>query len=232
MSPKLSTVPKHVGFIMDGNRRWAKGKGLPNIEGHRHGYGNVKNVLRWCLARGIHVVTVFAFSAENWNRSKKEVSYLMHLMGWAVKDVLKELQEKKIQLRIIGKIEELPETLQSKLQRAAEVTKNNSKAILNIAVNYGGRAEILDGVRKLIRTGVKASQLTEQKFSDALYTQGLPDPDLIIRTSGEQRLSGFLLWEAAYAELYFTSKKWPEFNERELDRALVDYAQRKRNFGA
>lgn len=232
MSKPSTAVPAHVGFIMDGNRRWAKAKGLPSVEGHRRGYANVKQVLQWCLDRGIRFVTVFAFSTENWNRSKHEVSYLMRLMNFAIQEMLKDLQKKNIRLQVIGRMEELPKNLQERLRHAIDVTKKNTKAILNIAVNYGGRAEIVDGVKRLLREGVRDAQVTEERLAKAMYNDVVPDPDLIVRTSGEQRLSGFLLWEAAYAELYFTPKKWPEFSEKDLDNALADYAQRKRNFGS
>jgi len=232
MPPKAQALPKHIGFIMDGNRRWAREHGLSTLEGHRRGYLNMRRVLQLCLDRGVKVVTVFAFSAENWNRSKREIGYLMRLFAEAVKNQLAEFDEKNVRLNIIGRLEGLPASLQRQLKSAMEKTKANTRAVLNMAVNYGGRAEIVDGVKRLVSKGLKVAQLDEQALGRALYAGDMPDPDLIIRTSGEQRLSGFLLWEAAYAELYFTPKKWPEFSEIELDKALADYANRKRNFGA
>ncbi len=232
MSPKATAVPNHVGFIMDGNRRWARERGLPTLEGHRRGYANMKRVLQLCMDRGVKVVTVFAFSTENWNRSKREVSYLMNLFSQAVKSELADFQKKNVRLRILGRLQGLPKKLQDQLQHAMEVTKTNTGAVLNMALNYGGRAEIVDAAQRIVQSGVNPAKLTETTFARFLYAGDAPDPDLIVRTSGEQRTSGFLLWEAAYAELYFTPTKWPAFSEKDLDKALEDFAQRKRNFGA
>ena len=225
-------IPNHIGFIMDGNRRWAKEHGLSTFEGHQKGYKKVRTVLDWCINRGINVVTVFAFSTENWNRAKNEVSYLMELMYWAIKHELHELQKQKVKVNFLGRLEGLPSKLQNAMSELVDKTKNNSRAVLNIAINYGGRAEIIDAVKKIVADNPKPANIKESDFHKYLYADSVPDPDLIIRTSGEKRLSGFLLWEAAYAELFFTKKKWPEFSELDLDEAVNDFGQRKRNFGA
>ncbi|RJO59126.1 di-trans,poly-cis-decaprenylcistransferase [Candidatus Parcubacteria bacterium] len=232
LNTKQLAVPQHIGFIMDGNRRWAKERGLHTLEGHRRGYDNIKKVLQWCIDRGVKVVTVYAFSTENWNRPKNEVKYLMRLLAWAFKKELIDLQKKNVKVNFFGRLEGLPKNVQKELLVLLEKTKYNTKAVLNLAINYGGRAEILDAIKKLMKKSAEAFQLTELNFRNFLYNSSVPDPDLIIRTSGEQRLSGFLLWEAAYAELYFTKRKWPEFSEKDLDVAIEDFAQRKRNFGA
>lgn len=217
---------------MDGNRRWARERGLPTLEGHRRGYANMKRVLQMCMDRGVKVVTVFAFSTENWNRSKREVSYLMSLFSQAVKNELADFQKQNVRLRILGRLHGLPKKLQAQLQHAMEATKANTGAVLNMALNYGGRAEIVDAAKRILQSGVQPGKITEDSFARFLYAGDAPDPDLIVRTSGEQRTSGFLLWEAAYAELYFTPTKWPAFSEKDLIAAFADYAKRKRNFGA
>ncbi|MEK7569906.1 MAG: polyprenyl diphosphate synthase [Patescibacteria group bacterium] len=232
MSTKIPTVPKHVGFIMDGNRRWAKSQGLSSLRGHQQGRHTFKRVLEWCLRKGINVVTVFAFSNENWNRPKQEIGYLMRLCQRVIKDELGQLHAQNIKFNVLGRLEQLPIALQQQLREAMEVTKQNTKAVLNLALNYGGRAELVDAFKRMVAGGVDPAQITEATITQNLYDGSLPDPDLIIRTSGEQRTSGFLLWEAAYAELYFTNKRWPELSDQDLDKALADYAKRKRNFGA
>ncbi len=232
MLTDIPKIPNHVGFIMDGNRRWAKEHKLQTLEGHRRGYANMKRVLQWCIDRGIHMVTVYAFSTENWNRSKQEVSYLMRLFSLALKKELHEFHNNNVRLQVLGRIEGLPIFLQKEIHEAMEKTKSNTKAVLNMAINYGGRTEIVDAVKKLIIKKLRADQVTEETLKSFMYADGVADPDLIVRTSGVQRISNFLLWGAAYAELYFTPKKWPEFSEADLDIALEDYAQRKRNFGA
>ena len=192
----------------------------------------MKRILQWCMDRGIYVVTVFAFSTENWNRPRKEVNYLMRLFSHALKQELAEFHRKQVRIVHLGRLDLLPKYLQKQINNAMEVTKKNTKAVLNLALNYGGRAEIVDAVKRMMKKGLTAAQVNEATVAKYLYGIGVTDPDLIVRTSGEQRISGFLLWEAAYAELYFTPKKWPEFSEADLDKALADYARRKRNFGA
>lgn len=223
---------RHIGIIIDGNRRWAKQRGLPSLEGHRRGYNLVKKVAQWCVDRGIDVLTIYAFSTENWKRSKEEVDYLMKLTGLALSKDLDVLHRKNIKLAVIGRVKQLPENLQVHIQRAVEKTKHNTGGTLQLALNYGGRAEIVDAVRKVVRTARDASKIDEESISKALYTKNQPDPDLIIRTSGEQRLSGFLAWQGVYSELMFVNKNWPDFKERDLDAALEEYAKRQRRFGS
>jgi undecaprenyl diphosphate synthase len=222
---------KHLGIIMDGNRRWAKKRGLPALEGHRQGRVIAKKVGEWCIDRGIEVLTLFAFSTENWNRSKKEVQFLFRLLEIMLTKDLDELNRKNIRLTVIGRITGLPNRLQARIEHAVEVTKNNTRGTLQLAVNYGGRGEIVDAVKQLVKEARSASKITEASIGEKLYTSTQPDPDLIIRTSGEQRTSNFLLWQAAYSELYFTKKNWPEFTEKDLDLALQEYKRRERRFG-
>lgn len=219
----------HLGIIMDGNRRWARRRGLPTLYGHKKGYDKVLKVGDWCLEREIKVLTVWAFSTENWNRSKREVAYLMNLLKKALKTEVKILHKKNVKVQILGRLKQLPKGLQEACQEAMKLTKNNTRAILNIAINYGGQSEIIDAVNKMIKDKVK--KVTPQLIQNYLYDPKMPSPDLIIRTSGEQRISGFLLWEAPYSELYFCKKHWPAFTERDLDEALADYQMRHRRFG-
>jgi undecaprenyl diphosphate synthase len=223
---------KHLGIIMDGNRRWATRRGLPTLEGHRQGYEKFKQVGDWCLERGIEILTVYAFSTENWNRSKKEVDYLMRLLSLALGKEVNDLHRKNIRISVIGRVRELPKHLQKRIADAMELTKHNTRGTLQLAVNYGGRAEIVDAMKKVVKTALDVSKITEQSISEAMYTAHQPDPDMIIRTSGEQRLSGFLAWQGVYSELYFTLKLWPDFKESDLDAALTEYKRRQRRFGA
>ncbi|MCX6785481.1 MAG: polyprenyl diphosphate synthase [Candidatus Komeilibacteria bacterium] len=222
-------ILRHLGIIMDGNRRWAKKHGLSALFGHKKGYENILKLGDWCLERGIAVLTVFAFSTENWDRSKHEVSYLMNLLKIGLTKDIKLMHQKGIKVQIIGRLSQLPKNLQTACSAAMELTKKNTRAILNIALNYGGQAEIIDGINKIINQ--KVSKVTEESFQDYLYDPKMPPADLIIRTSGEQRISGFLLWHAAYSEFYFTETLWPDFSEKDLDKALADYAGRQRRFG-
>lgn len=216
---------------MDGNRRWARRHGLPSVEGHRRGYTTLKKAANWCIARGIEVLTVYAFSTENWNRSKKEVDYLMRLLEMGLSKDIDELHRKNIRVAVIGRVKDLPKRLQTRIAAAMAKTKNNTAGTLQLAINYGGRTEIVDAMRKIVRTARDASKITEHSISEAMYTAHQPDPDLIIRTSGEQRLSGFLAWQGVYSELYFTPKYWPEFKEKDLDAALNEFARRQRRYG-
>ena len=216
---------------MDGNRRWAEQHGLPQLEGHRRGYQVVKKLGNWCIDRGIEVLTVYAFSTENWNRSKTEVKYLMNLFELAMLREVDDLHRKNIRLAVIGRVKDLPKRLQNRIAAAAAKTKHNTRGTLQLAINYGGRAEIVDAMRKVVRSARDSSKITEKSISEAMYTAHQPDPDMIIRTSGEQRLSGFLAWQGVYSELYFTEKFWPDFNEKELDKALAEYTRRQRRFG-
>jgi len=232
MSKKENKIPYHIGIIMDGNRRWAKEKGLPALEGHRRGYNKLKEVGKWCIRKGVKILTLWAFSTENWNRSKKEVDYLMRLFMNALSNrEIGELHKEGIKLQVIGQKERLEKPLQEAIRKAEEKTKNNKKGILNLAISYGGRAEIMEVIKKIIKNKISAEKITEKIIDENLWTVGLPDPDLIIRTSGELRTSGFLIWQAAYSELYFSPKYWPDFTEKDLDAVLADYAHRQRRFG-
>jgi len=223
---------RHLGIIMDGNRRWAKKHGVPSLAGHRRGYDVVMKMGDWCLDRGIEILTVYAFSSENWNRSKKEVGYLMKLLSLALSNEVDGLHKKNIRISVIGRIHELPKRLQQHIAEAVELTKNNTRGTLQLAINYGGRAEIVDAMKKIYRTAKSASSISEKTVTEAMYTSQQPDPDMIIRTSGEQRTSGFLTWQSVYTELLFVEKNWPDFTERDLDEALKEYGRRQRRFGA
>lgn len=216
---------------MDGNRRWARSRGLPTLEGHRRGYNKLKEVADWCFARGISEMTAFAFSTENWNRSKEEVDYLMNLLHFALTKELGEFTKRGIKLRIIGRREGLPENVAGAIPEAEAATAENKKGTLYIAINYGGRAEIVDAAKKAISSGMEMETMTEESLRKFLYAPEASDPDLIIRTSGEQRTSGFLTYQGAYSELYFAQKHWPEFEQSDLDEALAWYQNRERRFG-
>jgi undecaprenyl diphosphate synthase len=225
-------IPKHIGFIMDGNRRWAKEKGLPTLEGHRVGLNDaVYKVLDGCLNRGVQHVTLFGFSTENWDRSKEEISYLIKLFRGMINEKLDELHEKQIKLNFIGHLSDWPTAMQKDMARATELTKDNKKMTVNAALSYGGRPEIVDATKRIIEDGLKPEEITEAKFAEYIYEAGQPDPDVIVRTSGEQRISGFMLWQSAYAELYFTDKYWPDFDEAEVDKVIQEYNHRERRFG-
>lgn len=219
----------HLGIIMDGNRRWAKARGLPPFEGHRAGYKKIEDVLRWCKEAGIEILTLFAFSTENWQRAKKEVDFLMKLFHHALSKDIKKLHENNVRVKVIGRREGLPKKLQEAIEKAEKLTENNSGGILNLAINYGGRPELVDAFKKMIANPPK--EITEEIISQNLYTAGLPDPDLIIRTSGEQRLSGFLTWQSTYSELLFINHHWPEFSKEDFDAAFNEFANRQRRFG-
>lgn len=227
--PKI--IPKHIAIIMDGNRRWAKERGLTLLQGHLAGYEKLKEVGDWCLKRGVGILTIYAFSTENWNRKKNEVHYLLRLLKTGLTKELKEFNKKKIQLRVTGRVSELSNDLQKVLINAVEKTKNNTQGILNVAINYGGRAELVDAVKNIINKKIPADKVDEELINQNIYASDLPDPDLIIRTSGEMRLSGFLTWQSVYSELYFCPKYWPAFSEKDLADALAEYARRQRRFG-
>jgi undecaprenyl diphosphate synthase len=225
--PKI--IPHHLGIILDGNRRWAKEKGLPTLEGHRRGLDRVKEMIKLCKERGIKVLTFFCFSTENWKRSKSEVSYLMKLLQQAfIADSVKKFNEQGIRIKVIGERGKLPGYLRKDIEKAEESTKNNKEITVNLAISYGGRAELVSAMKNIIAKGIPPEKLTEESISKNLWTSNL---DLIIRTGKEQRISNFLIWQAAYAELYFSPKYWPDFNKNDLDKALEDYSQRARRFG-
>jgi len=222
---------KHLAIILDGNRRWAREKGLPTFEGHRVGYERIKDVCRWCLKRNIEILTVYAFSTENWNRSKEEVKYLMFLLNKAFSEDAEELNKLGIKVNIMGSRDRISPKIKKNIEKIQEKTKNNKKMVLNICFNYGGRLEIVEAVKDIIREGIKPEKVTEELISKHIWFKGQPDPDLIVRTSGEQRLSGFLTWTSVYSELYFPRCYWPDFNEKELDKTIKEFERRNRRFG-
>jgi undecaprenyl diphosphate synthase len=227
----LERIPFHVGIIMDGNGRWARQRGLPRLAGHRAGVENIRRVLRGSVEFGVKMLTIYAFSTENWKRPAEEVEGLLGLFARVIDRELDELHGEGVQLRHIGRLEGVSQSLASKVRRAIELTKENDQLILNVAFNYGGRAEIVDAVQRIVRDRVAAEDVTDEVFGHYLWTAGCPDPDLIIRTSGEFRTSNFLIWQAAYAEYYVTPTIWPDFDKDELFQALLAYSQRERRFG-
>jgi undecaprenyl diphosphate synthase len=227
----INRIPYHLAIIMDGNGRWAKARGLPRLAGHRAGTENLRRILRACVRHGIKILTIYAFSTENWGRPAEEVRGLMTILEQVIERELKELHAEGVQIRHIGRTQGISPRLLRKIQKAVELTQNNDKIILNVAFNYGGRQEIIDAVRRLISEGIEPDKIDDALFSEYLYTASQPDPDLIIRTSGEMRVSNFLIWQGAYAEYYSTPTFWPDFNETELQKALDHYAARERRFG-
>jgi len=224
-------IPEHVALIMDGNGRWAEQRGLSRMEGHRAGYEKLHPVIMSLNRRGIGFVTLYAFSTENWSRPREEVEGLFQLLVEVIGSEAGELHKNGIRIRHIGRLEGLPEGVQQSIRAAERLTEGNAGMTLGVALNYGGRAEILDAARRLIAEGVPPEAITENLFSQYLYTAGFPDVDLVIRTSGEMRSSNFLIWQSAYSEYYFTPVLWPDFNEEEVERALQAYRQRQRRFG-
>jgi undecaprenyl diphosphate synthase len=228
---KIEPVPRHVAIIMDGNGRWAKARGLPRLAGHRAGTENIRPVLEASVEFGIEVLTIWAFSTENWQRPMAEVQGLLRILERMIRRELKELHKQGVQLRHLGRLNRLPEGLQRQVRDAIELTKDNERIVLNVAFDYGGRQEILRAIQHIIRDGVSAEDVDEDLLSRYMYTAGQPDPDLIIRTSGELRTSGFMMWQAAYSEYYITPTFWPDFDREELYKALVAYSQRDRRYG-
>jgi undecaprenyl diphosphate synthase len=226
-----SSVPLHVAIIMDGNGRWARARGLPRLAGHRAGVDNLRRVLEAAAEFGIRYLTIYAFSTENWGRPPDEVRGLLNILEDVIDRELQSLNKNGVQLRHLGRLERLSPELQAKVHQAVEMTRDNTRLVLNIAWNYGGRDEIVQAVRRILESGTLPDEVDEELVSQNLYTAGLPDPDLIIRTSGELRVSNFLIWQGAYAELYVTPTYWPDFDETELQKALDHYAARERRFG-
>jgi undecaprenyl diphosphate synthase len=224
-------LPKHVAVIMDGNGRWAQKKGMPRIAGHRQGRESLRNIIKNCVEFGIPYLTVYAFSTENWNRPKEEVEALMELFSQALDQEIKELDENQIKINFFGRIQMFPEELQKKIKQAEEQTSGHKRLTVNIMASYGSRAEIVDAVKKIIKSGLPESSVTEEVIGNNLYTAGLPDPDLLIRTASEMRVSNFLLWQIAYAELYVTSVLWPDFDKKQFIAAIKQYLKRERKFG-
>jgi undecaprenyl diphosphate synthase len=225
------TTPRHIAFIMDGNGRWARRRSRPRLFGHRAGTQSLRNILEACAQAGIQVVTVYAFSTENWNRPADEVHGLFRLLAEAIARETPRLHENGVQVRHLGTLSGVPPHLARRITESLALTRNNTRLILNVAFNYGGRAEIVEAVRQCMRSGLPPEAVDEAMFARFLYTAGLPDPDLIVRTAGEMRLSNFLLWQSAYAEYYTTPTLWPDFDAAELQRALDAYAGRDRRFG-
>ena len=223
------SLPTHIGIIMDGNGRWAKKRGLPRTFGHKAGGEAFVKIVTECRKIGIKCLTVYAFSTENWKRSEAEVSALMTLMKDYMVRYTDTLLKNGIRLRVLGDMSRFEHSTINEINKRIEMSKNNDTMTLCIALNYGGRAELTTAVNKLLKSG--KTEITEKDISDALYTEGLPDPDLIIRTSGEQRTSNFLLWQSAYSEYYFTDVLWPDFDEKELQKAIEEYSKRNRRFG-
>lgn len=230
--PSRPELPQHIGVIMDGNGRWAARRRLPRDAGHRAGVRAIRPAMETCHEAGVHILTLYAFSTENWSRPPEEVDALMQLFAETIDAEIDEIHAEGIQIRALGRREALGDELQEKVARAEAITAHNTRAILNVAINYGGRSEIVDAVRDLAARGEDLASLDEAMMSAALYTRGLPDPDLIIRTAGELRVSNFLLWQSAYAELYVTETLWPDFGAPALHDALSAFAGRARRFGS
>ena len=224
-------IPNHVAIIMDGNGRWAKERGLSRLEGHKAGTENIRRVIDTFVRYGVKFLTLYAFSTENWSRPKSEVSGLFRLLGQVIKKESQALHERGVLIRHLGTMNGLSPRLVHQVQQAIELTRNNNNITLSLAFNYGGRAEIIEAVRHMVADGIAPEKVDEKVFASYLYTGGLPDPDLIIRTGGELRLSNFLLWQAAYSEYYATPTYWPDFSEADIEKALLAYSQRQRRFG-
>lgn len=224
-------IPTHVAIIMDGNGRWARARGLPRLAGHRAGVENLRRVIEACVEFGIQYLTIYAFSTENWDRPRAEVRGLINILEDVIDRELKELHEKGVQLRHIGDLDPLRPELQEKVRQAIDLTSDNRKLVLNVAWNYGGRAEIVNAIQRMLADGLSEGEIDEELVSRYLFTADSPDPDLVIRTSGELRVSNFLIWQSAYAEWYITPTYWPDFGREELLQALRDYSQRERRFG-
>ncbi len=227
----ITKLPTHVAVIMDGNGRWAAKRGQPRLVGHHAGTENLRRVIRACVEFGVKYLTIYAFSTENWGRPKEEVEGLLNILEDVIDRELAELHSEGVQLRHIGHLDALPSMLREKVLKAIELTKNNDRLVLSLAWNYGGRDEIVCAIREIINEGIPAEDITPDIVSQHLFTAGIPDPDLIIRTSGEMRISNFLIWQGAYAEWYVTPTLWPDFGRDELREALVEYSRRERRYG-
>lgn len=229
---KLTSLPQHVAIIMDGNARWARRRGLPRLVGHKRGTDNVRRIVEVFIKYGIKYLTLYAFSTENWTRPRREVEGLIQILANVIDQETAELHRHNVRIRHLGSLDGIAPELQAKIRQSLELTKNNSGLTLSIAFNYGGRAEIVAAARQIVAAGVRPEEVNERLVSDSLYTAGLPDPDLIIRTGGEMRLSNFLLWQSAYSEYYATPTFWPDFDEAEMQKALLAYSKRCRRYGA
>ncbi len=225
------TAPHHMAIIMDGNGRWAEERGLPRSEGHRAGYENIRGVVEQLGRAGVRYVTLFAFSTENWDRPSEEVSSILALASEVIKVETKELHRKNVRILHVGRSDRLPAELQSEIVQAMELTRENTGLTLCVAFDYGGRTEIVQAVRSIVEEGLPSEEVTEESFASRLLTREIPDPDLIIRTGGEFRISNFLLWQSAYAEFYSAPVNWPDFKDSRIDCALDEYGRRERRFG-
>jgi undecaprenyl diphosphate synthase len=228
---RINALPRHVAFILDGNGRWAAQRGLTRLEGHRAGVKNIRPIIRCLGKHGVDYVTLYAFSTENWSRPEDEVNGIFNILEEVIGRETRELHKNGVKIRHIGRLQGLPEGVQKSVKEAVRLTENNKGMTLGIALNYGGRAEILDAVRRITAEKVLPEDIDERVFNKYLYTAGFPNVDLMIRTSGEMRTSNFLIWQSAYSEYYFTPVLWPDFNEEELEKALLAYGQRQRRFG-
>ncbi|MCH2312019.1 MAG: polyprenyl diphosphate synthase [SAR202 cluster bacterium] len=223
---------KHVAIIMDGNGRWAQNKGLSRAEGHIAGTQNIRRVVRQLIVENVQYVSLYAFSTENWDRPVAEVDSLLQILSDSIANETAEMHEEGVRIRHLGRIDRLPNRLQKAIENSVNLTRKNTVINLNVAFDYGGRDEIVQAVRRLVESEVKPDQITEETLTEHLYTGGMPDPDLIIRTAGEMRISNFMIWQASYSEYYSSPACWPDFDEIELKNALAEYSRRKRKFGA
>jgi len=228
---ELYRIPQHVAIIMDGNGRWARKRNLPRHAGHRAGAENLRRIINASVEFGIKILTIYAFSTENWGRPEDEVKGLMRILEDVIDSELTELHREGVRIVHIGQLEAMAPRLRQKVKKAVEITKDNQRLVLCVAWNYGGRDEIVCGIRRMLEDGIRPEQVSDQLVSSYLFTAGVPDPDLIIRTSGEMRISNFLIWQSAYAEWYVTRTFWPDFDREEYYQALVEYGQRDRRFG-
>jgi len=224
-------IPQHIAIIMDGNGRWAQARGLPRLAGHRAGTENLRRVIEACVEFGVKYLTIYAFSTENWGRPEDEVSGLMGIFDEVFERELAKLHKQGARLQHIGRLDEVRPSLQEKVRKGIEITKNNDRLMLNVAFNYGGRDEIVQAIRSIMNEGIKPEDVDEEVLSQHLFTAGIPDPDLVIRTSGEQRISNFLIWQAAYAEWVFPLTLWPDFGREELLAAIQEFGRRERRYG-
>jgi len=230
---KITRLPNHIAFIMDGNGRWAEQRGLPRLEGHRAGIENTRSVIKY-LGEEHHIkyITLYSFSTENWNRPKDEVNGLLRILEESIEKETMELHKRGVRMRHLGHLERLPPSLKLAINRAIEMSKDNTEMTLNFAFDYGGRMEIIDAVRNIMATGIPPQDIDEKLFDNYLYTAGLPEVDLVVRTGGDLRISNFLLWQSAYTELYITPTLWPDFHKERYLEALLDYQKRERRFGS
>jgi undecaprenyl diphosphate synthase len=229
--PQIDVLPRHVAIIMDGNRRWARQRNLSELDGHAAGVEAIRELLRHAVRRSVPVVTLYAFSRENWARSDEEVTGLFELLEAAIRSETDELRAQGVRIRLLGRLDELPDATRASIDEALDATAGGDRLLLNVAFNYAGRTELVDAFRRLVASGIPPEEIDEAAISASLYTAGLPDPDLVIRTGGEQRLSNFLIWQSAYAEFYSCDALWPDFGPDAFDAALLEFASRQRRFG-